>query len=136
MRWEKLRKRAAGGVGGGHGSALNKADSGAAGAGDQRVAPWAVTPLLMIGGAFLISRGFESSPKFLHSKAEDAHHQQLVDALSDPKVNLVQVEKGQGVKGRSAPISSFARSSPSRWAPWQTNHLPPSSRCSPALPSS
>ena len=59
------------------------------------LAPWLITPLLMLGGAFLCFEGFEKlAHKFLHSKAEDdAHHQQLVDALSDPKVDLVQVEK-------------------------------------------
>ena len=36
------------------------------------LAPWAVTPLLMIGGAFLCFEGFEKlAHKFLHSKHED-----------------------------------------------------------------
>ncbi|MFZ1324433.1 MAG: DUF808 family protein, partial [Candidatus Contendobacter sp.] len=35
------------------------------------VAPWAVTPLLMVGGAFLCFEGFEKlAHKFLHSNAE------------------------------------------------------------------
>jgi uncharacterized protein len=35
------------------------------------VAPWAVTPLLMIGGAFLCFEGFEKiAHKFLHPKQE------------------------------------------------------------------
>src|SRR5688500_14444244 len=36
------------------------------------VAPWAVIPLLMIGGAFLCYEGFEKiAHKLLHSKADD-----------------------------------------------------------------
>ncbi|WP_395707697.1 DUF808 domain-containing protein [Casimicrobium huifangae] len=82
------------------GSALNKAILVPLALAISAFAPWAVTPLLMIGGAFLCFEGFEKlAHKFLHSKAEDdAHHQQLVDALSDPKVDLVQVEKDK-VKG-------------------------------------
>ncbi len=82
------------------GSALNKAILVPLALAISAFAPWAVTPLLMIGGAFLCLEGFEKlAHKFLHSKAEDdAHHQQLVDALSDPKVDLVQVEKDK-VKG-------------------------------------
>lgn len=58
-------------------------------------APWLITPLLMIGGAFLCFEGFEKlAHKFLHSAEEDqAHHDQLVQALSDPKVDLVAYEK-------------------------------------------
>lgn len=63
-------------------------------------APWAVTPLLMIGGAFLCYEGFEKlAHKFLHSRAEDeAHHEELVKALADPAVDLVKVEKDK-IKG-------------------------------------
>lgn len=57
--------------------------------------PWAVTPLLMLGGAFLCYEGFEKlAHKFLHSKHEDeVHHEKLVDALADPKVDMVAFEK-------------------------------------------
>lgn len=59
------------------------------------VTPWAVTPLLMVGGAFLCFEGFEKlAHKFLHSRAEDAvHHAQLVQALADPAVDLVVLER-------------------------------------------
>jgi uncharacterized protein len=42
--------------------------------------PWLVTPLLMVGGAYLCFEGFEKlAHKFLHSKAEDqAEHAELV----------------------------------------------------------
>jgi uncharacterized protein len=63
-------------------------------------APWAVTPLLMVGGAFLCYEGFEKlAHKFLHSKAEDeAHHAELTHALVDPTVDLVAFERDK-VKG-------------------------------------
>ena len=58
-------------------------------------APWAVTPLLMAGGAFLCFEGFEKlAHKLLHDKHEDAARQQaLAAALADPAVNMVAVEK-------------------------------------------
>ena len=58
-------------------------------------APWAVTPLLMIGGAFLCFEGVEKlAHKYLHSsKEDDQAHAALVQALADPKVDLVAVEK-------------------------------------------
>ena len=63
-------------------------------------APWAVTPLLMLGGAYLCFEGFEKlAHKFLHSKDEDhAQHVQLVEAVSDPATDLVAFEKDK-IKG-------------------------------------
>ena len=63
-------------------------------------APWAITPLLMVGGAFLCYEGFEKlAHKFLHPKAEDeAHHQELVEAVANPQVDMVAWEK-EKVKG-------------------------------------
>lgn len=63
-------------------------------------APWAVTPLLMVGGAFLCYEGFEKlAHKFLHSRAEDeAREKELLEALSDSSVDLVAVEKDK-IKG-------------------------------------
>ncbi|PSS56440.1 DUF808 domain-containing protein [Pseudomonas sp. BBP2017] len=62
--------------------------------------PWAVTPLLMIGGAFLCFEGFEKlAHKFLHSKEEDqAEHAALTEAVADPAVDLVAFEQGK-IKG-------------------------------------
>ncbi|MGY8904667.1 MAG: DUF808 domain-containing protein [Burkholderiales bacterium] len=59
------------------------------------LAPWAVTPLLMAGGAYLCFEGFEKlAHKFLHSAQEDAaHHEALVNALADPAVDLLALEK-------------------------------------------
>ncbi|CRM11879.1 Inner membrane protein YedI [Pseudomonas sp. 31 R 17] len=63
-------------------------------------APWAVTPLLMLGGAYLCFEGFEKlAHKFLHSKAEDqAGHAQLTEAVADPATDLVAFEKDK-IKG-------------------------------------
>ncbi|CAI8760508.1 MULTISPECIES: DUF808 domain-containing protein [Pseudomonas] len=63
-------------------------------------APWAVTPLLMLGGAYLCFEGFEKlAHKFLHSQAEDqAEHTQLVEAVADPATDLVAFEKDK-IKG-------------------------------------
>ncbi|SNS70136.1 MULTISPECIES: DUF808 domain-containing protein [Pseudomonas] len=48
------------------------------------LAPWAVTPLLMLGGAFLCFEGFEKlAHKFLHSKEEDQQEKaELLEAAS------------------------------------------------------
>ncbi|SPA43440.1 conserved hypothetical protein, DUF808, putative transmembrane protein [Cupriavidus taiwanensis] len=63
-------------------------------------APWAVVPLLMVGGAFLCYEGFEKlAHRFLHSKAEDAaNHAREVQAVSDPAVDMVAFEK-EKIKG-------------------------------------
>ena len=60
--------------------------------------PWAITPLLMLGGTFLCYEGFEKlAHKFLHSRAEDAqqqrdHHARHQSAAA-PSVDLVALEK-------------------------------------------
>ena len=63
-------------------------------------APWAITPLLMIGGAFLCYEGVEKlTHKFLHKPDEEArHHAELVDAVSDESVDMVAFEKDK-IKG-------------------------------------
>lgn len=59
------------------------------------VAPWAITPLLMVGGAYLCFEGFEKlAHKFLHDKAEiEVEHAEEIKALSDPAVDLVAFEQ-------------------------------------------
>jgi len=63
-------------------------------------ASWAITPLLMLGGAYLCFEGFEKiAHKLLHSKQEDtAHEAELEQAVADPKVDLVELEKDK-IKG-------------------------------------
>ena len=82
------------------GSALNKLILVPTALAISAFAPWAITPLLMVGGAFLCYEGFEKvAHKFLHRKEEDdAHHKELVEAVADPKVDMVQFEKDK-VKG-------------------------------------
>ena len=54
--------------------------------------PWAVTPLLMLGGAFLCYEGFEKlAHRFLHGHTEK--HAETVKALADPHVDMVAFEK-------------------------------------------
>ena len=62
--------------------------------------PQAITPLLMIGGAFLCYEGFEKvAHKFLaHDEGEDTRRAERVKALADPAVDLVALEK-QRIKG-------------------------------------
>ncbi|TLM68160.1 MAG: DUF808 domain-containing protein [Deltaproteobacteria bacterium] len=64
------------------------------------VLPQAITPLLMIGGAYLCFEGFEKvAHKLLHSPAEDrADHAAMLAALSDPQVDLVAFEQ-EKIKG-------------------------------------
>ena len=54
-----------------------------------------VTPLMMLGGAFLCFEGVEKlAHKFLHGKDEDGkHHAELVQAVQDQKVDMVAFEK-------------------------------------------
>lgn len=82
------------------GSLLNKAILVPAALAISALAPWAITPLLMIGGAFLCYEGFEKvAHRFLHSRQEDeAHHAALTHALVDPRVDVVAVEK-EKIKG-------------------------------------
>jgi len=63
-------------------------------------APWAITPLLMAGGAYLCFEGFEKvSHKLLVSHHEDiAQHAVLANAITSAKVDLVALEKSK-IKG-------------------------------------
>jgi hypothetical protein len=82
------------------GSFVNKAILVPAALAISAFIPWAVTPLLMVGGAFLCYEGFEKlAHKLFHSGAEDAVHQEeLVKALADPSIDLVALEK-EKIKG-------------------------------------
>ncbi len=81
------------------GSLLNKAILVPAALAISAFAPWAVTPLLMVGGAFLAYEGFEKvAHKFLHKDEADAHEAELAAAVADPNVDMAQMEKDK-VKG-------------------------------------
>jgi predicted DNA repair protein MutK len=57
--------------------------------------PWAITPLLMLGGLYLCFEGVEKlAHKYLHSAEEDAaHHAELVVHLTDASLDLAVMEK-------------------------------------------
>jgi predicted DNA repair protein MutK len=82
------------------GSLVNKAILVPAALAISALAPWAVTPLLMLGGAYLCFEGVEKlAHKLLHSAAEDEkHHAELVQALASSSVDLVALEK-EKIKG-------------------------------------
>jgi hypothetical protein len=82
------------------GSLVNKAILVPAALAISSFIPWAVTPLLMIGGAFLCYEGFEKlAHRFLHrGNGEKAHREELGQALADPSVDLVALEK-EKIKG-------------------------------------
>jgi len=64
------------------------------------LAPWAVTPLMIVGGLFLCYEGAEKiAHKLLHSKEEDdAQRETLARAIADPEVDFLALEKDK-IKG-------------------------------------
>ncbi len=63
------------------------------------IMPWAITPLLMLGGAFLCFEGCEKlAHKFLHRAEEEQHHAELTQALVNPAIDMLALEK-EKVKG-------------------------------------
>jgi predicted DNA repair protein MutK len=84
----------------GKGSLINKAILVPSALAISALLPWAIIPLLMLGGAFLCFEGFEKlAHRFLHSKEEDSHnHAEQVKAIADPAVDLVAFEK-EKIKG-------------------------------------
>ncbi|ABG42110.1 protein of unknown function DUF808 [Paraglaciecola sp. T6c] len=62
--------------------------------------PWLIVVLLVIGGLYLCFEGFEKvAHKWLHSEEErEAEHQAQLNAIADPKVDLVTLEKDK-IKG-------------------------------------
>lgn len=77
------------------GSALNKAILVPAALAISALMPWAVTPLLMLGGAYLCFEGFEKlAHKFLHAESDEAtDHAALLAAVADPNLDIVALEK-------------------------------------------
>lgn len=59
------------------------------------VAPWLIMPMLMLGGAYLCYEGFEKiAHKFLLSISEEqTAHDQTLQALSEPDVDMVAFEQ-------------------------------------------
>ena len=75
------------------GSFINKAILVPAALAISAFAPMLVTPLLMIGGAFLCFEGVEKlAHKFMHDAAEEAaHREELARALAEPAIDLVAI---------------------------------------------
>jgi len=82
------------------GSMVNKAILVPAALAISAFIPWAVTPLLMVGGAFLCFEGFEKlAHRFLLSPAErEREHEALLKTLSDPAADVLAIEKDK-IKG-------------------------------------
>jgi uncharacterized protein len=82
------------------GSLLNKAILVPAALAIAAFASWLITPLLMLGGAYLCFEGVEKlAHKYLHDPADDAAARAaLKQALSDPTLDLVALEK-QKIQG-------------------------------------
>lgn len=77
------------------GSMVNKAILVPAALAISAFVPVLITPLLMLGGAFLCFEGVEKlAHKFLHSEAEEAaEHESHLQANANPAVDLVAFEK-------------------------------------------
>ena len=82
------------------GSLVNKAILVPAALAISALAPWAVTPLLMAGGAFLC---YEGAEKLLHAfrrdaAADEARRAERRQALADPAVDMARLER-ERIKG-------------------------------------
>jgi predicted DNA repair protein MutK len=82
------------------GSLLNKVILVPAALVISAIAPWMITPLLMLGGLFLC---FEGAEKLLHTYLQinddkEAHHAQLAQAVANEEINLLEFEQDK-IKG-------------------------------------
>lgn len=76
------------------GSAINKAVMVPIALLLSAFAPWTITPLLMLGGAYLCFEGFEKvTHRFLHAAEEKEEHKQRLEAIADRKIDMVEFEK-------------------------------------------
>jgi hypothetical protein len=80
------------------GSMLNKLILVPAALAISALAPWLITPLLMLGGAYLCFEGFEKIAHRFWPHGGDDEHEKLVLALADPTVDMVALEKDK-IKG-------------------------------------
>src|SRR6187402_2201944 len=71
------------------GSIVNKAMLVPAALAISAVAPWLITPLLVVGGSFLCFEGFEKVfHKLFHKQDDQAARARHVDALADQQIDL------------------------------------------------
>lgn len=81
------------------GSAINKVILVPAALAISAVVPWLITPLLMAGGTFLCFEGVEKVlHKVLHGAEADEDHEELLDAIQDESVDMVEFEQAK-IKG-------------------------------------
>ncbi|GAB1425020.1 hypothetical protein MASR2M16_22540 [Thauera terpenica] len=81
------------------GSMLNKLILVPAALAISALAPWLIGPLLMLGGAYLCFEGFEKlAHKYLPGEKNGAHRSKVMEALADPTIDLVAIEKNK-IKG-------------------------------------
>ncbi|SEK65615.1 hypothetical protein SAMN05216359_102570 [Roseateles sp. YR242] len=81
------------------GSMVNKAILVPAALAISAWAPWAVTPLLMVGGAYLCFEGVEKlAHRWLHGDEPDAESEAMEAALAAPGADIAALEKSK-VKG-------------------------------------
>jgi len=83
----------------GVGSLKNKAILVPAALAISAFAPWAITPLLMVGGVYLCFEGCEKIfHSLVHSQQDVQHEAELAAAVSDPDADLAALEKDK-IKG-------------------------------------
>jgi uncharacterized protein len=76
------------------GSMLNKAILVPAALVISTFLPWAVLPLMMVGGAFLCYEGAEKVlHRLLHRGEREVEKQELIEAVEDPAIDLVAFER-------------------------------------------
>ena len=81
------------------GSFINKAILVPAALAISAFAPWAVTPLLMLGGAYLCYEGFEKLAHAFSERDEDpARRARRIEALGDPAIDMAALERDR-IKG-------------------------------------
>ena len=81
------------------GSVVNKAILVPAALAISAFLPWAIVPLLMLGGAFLCFEGVEKLVHtWLHRAEVEADRKALVEAVANPEIDLVALERDK-IKG-------------------------------------
>lgn len=81
------------------GSLVNKAILVPAALAISALAPWLITPLLLVGGSFLCFEGAEKVVhKLFHRKEEEGEHARRIALLADQSIDLVALERDK-VKG-------------------------------------
>jgi predicted DNA repair protein MutK len=80
------------------GSMLNKLILVPAALAISAFVPWLITPLLMLGGAYLCFEGFEKVAHRFWPHGGDEEHEKRMLALADPAVDMVALEKDK-IKG-------------------------------------